>query len=189
MKKISVRKTAEYSPAIEGKSRYESFDLIARQIYSPGILRGIQGKSIYDVILASSLRRGRETASLYIGMAPTELLDDLREINFSLKSLLSESEYDKHGSDMVRERFVSAFVNDELIEKRSAIKRRLLRILGKLGAMKSGNYLVISHSFFMKLIDIYIYRGDVFREPGLLERYFNTHEKTYNFQEGFEFVL
>lgn len=190
MKKVIVRKAAKYDPMTPGFSRYESYDLITRQEYQPGIVSGrrVDGE-IYSHILASDLRRGVETAGLYKSKKPPLLLAYLREVCFSLRDLLTEEEYETYGSDLVRQRFVETFKKDRLSEKRRVIEKRVLALLRTLKELPNGAYLVISHSFFMKILDIYVNGGDLFRNPALLEKHFNTRKKTYNFQEGFEFDL
>jgi len=190
MKKIVMRKTAKYDPLIPGFSRYGSYDLITRQKYQPGIVREDKmAEGIYDGIFASDMRRGVETAGLYHSAKPALLLPDLREVKFSLKDLLTEEEYDSGGSNLVRQRFAERFMDDRLSENRRSIRERILALLKRLTRLQGGTYLGISHSFFMKILDIYVKDGDLFKHPTLLAKYFNTQKKTYNFQEGFEFEL
>jgi|SRR3989344_8656224 len=188
MKKITVRKIAKYILDFPGMSRYESYDLIARQKYSPQIDGGRKSDKVYDRIFASDLRRGKETARLYRSSG-IEFLPELREVKFSLKNLMTKKEYEVHGSDLVRQRFVEAYVDNDLAEKRQNIKDRVVSVLKRLKRLPEGEYLLVSHSFFMKILEIYISKGDVFKKTDLLKKYLNPLKKTYNFQEGFEFEI
>ena len=139
MRKVTVRKISEYSPLIPKMTKYDSYNLIVKQEYSPGILkRASVINPVYDGIFSSDLRRGVESSNLYLSKKPTILLSDLREIKFSLKSLLSENEYSKFGSNLVRERFVLGFERNRLLESRKVIKGRLLAVIKKLNDLPSG---------------------------------------------------
>ena len=45
-------------------------------------------------------------------------------------------------------------------------------------------YLVISHSFFMKIMDIYIHMGDLFADPSILRDYFNPTKRRIILMKG-----
>ena len=191
MKKIVARKIFEYDPTFGGKySRYYGYNLICSQKKSPRIIRPLlvgRPAKLSIPIYCSSLKRGKETA-LEFGIT-IKPISELNEIKFSLKSLLTKAEFDKFGSNLVRKRFVEAFIKDELKEKRSEIKCRIDRIVKMLQDLSNGNYLLISHSFYTKVFEIYLKSPNLFDQPEIIRRYFNTTKKTYNFGEGFEFYL
>jgi hypothetical protein len=65
-----------------------------------------------------------------------------------------------------------------LIETRTQIKKRI-NILEKLNK----NSLFISHSFFMKIIQIYNLDNNLFNNPEILKNTFNIEKKTFEFLE------
>jgi hypothetical protein len=191
MKNFLVRKIFEYDPTFDGRfSRYRGYDLITSQRRSPEVLikkKAVNLSGLSLPIFCSSLKRGKKTALLF--GSEIKSLDELKEVRFSLRSLVTEKEFKYFGSNLVRERFVKAFMADTLIDRRSVIKQELDRLLMKLKKLPTGSYLVISHSFKMKILEIYLQHPDLFQNPKLLRSYFNTYKKTYNFGEGFEFEL
>lgn len=194
MKKVPVRKIAAYDPLKYGLSKYESYELVTRQIYDPGILPTAYEAEklrlgVNSCILASDLNRARETSQLYShrGGVRCMFTPCLREVRFSLKELLTEDEYQKHGSNLVRERFVDHFVNDSLLEKREMLFERIKRLENLISSQAEQKILIISHSFFMKLMEAYLKDGqDVFENPELLRSYIFPERKTYEFMEGFD---
>ena len=186
MKRIKVRKTLGYDPTCGGRfSRYEGYDRIALGLEDPGILAGQKKLVTGDVrVLCSPRKRARDSV-MGGKVETTHLLD---EVMFDLSELVGEEEYVRCGSNLVRRRFVKAFENDELGEKRVEVKTRMERLLRRL-KKEPGEVLLVSHSFFMKILEIYLSHKKLFERPKILREYFNTDKKTYNFGEGFDFEL
>lgn len=192
MKVVIVRKVAKYDPVVVGMSKYESYDLITRRKCSVGIVGGqmIKEKFKFDLIVSSDLKRAKETAKLYSKQGGSSLLQELREVKFSLKDLVTEDEYEKNGSIAVRRKFVEKFVEDKLLESREDIKRRLVRFSNILRERGEKKILVISHSFLMKMMEAYFKFGyDVFKYPETLAMFIKPNRKTYDFMKGFELYL
>jgi len=195
MRKVFVRKVLEYDPTFSGKySKYDGYTLIGLQKLDPGILKekalSIPPR-ISSPVYFSSLRRAYETALNIsrikrVGFLP---LKELNEIKFDLRKLVEKREYDKYGSNLVRERFIEAFIEDKLMEKRISIRRRIENILVRVGRLPDGNYVLISHSFFMKVLEIFLKDGSLFSNPKILRRYFNPTRKTFDYGKGFEFIV
>lgn len=191
MKKIFVRKIFPYDPTLNGKcSKYEGYCLICLRRGNPDISKDlkIQIPKRINKVYCSNLKRGIETAkSMSKEYKETSLLN---EVLFDLSKLVTKEEFEKYGSDKVRLKFIEHFIQDRLLEKKSTIKSRILRLLSKLNKLPDGGYLLISHSFLMKILEVYIKtEGKLFASPRLLRKYFDYRKKTYNFGEGFEFNL
>ena len=196
MKIFFVRKTFKYDPTFGGLySRYRGYALTSLQKRSPSIKKA---SNLVDIpsrltnpIFCSPLKRGRETAFFVRSNKGLDIkiLKELNEIKFSLKRLLTEEEYNKYGSDLVRERFIEAFVNDCLSEKRIDIKRRITRLLYKLKNLPDGYYLLVSHSFLMKILQSYVKNKNLFKDPRILLKSFDYAKKTFNHGYGFEFNI
>lgn len=189
--RIYFRKIAPYDPRLPGMSEYQSYDLVTRQVYSPEIIvsKFLRPEPL-DVarILCSDAKRGIETAELF-KTEKTDLipLKELREINFSLRSLLTEEEYISQGANLVRRRFMEAWVEDALGEKREQIRRRVGNLVEVMKGFKPLNTLVISHSFFLKIIEtVVLHNVDIFNSPERISLYMSPNQKTYAFFGGFE---
>lgn len=199
---VLILKTAEYNPIYDGPSKYESLDLITTFQFSPGITHPKKVISILNldklegvqIIVHSSLRRARETAKAISSIMKnnSEILESnaLDEVRFSLKNLVSAEEYEKNGSNLVRQRFIEAFIEDALLEKRGQIFGRILtlgRLLRGLNAPDGKKILCVSHSFFMKILAVFLKEPKFFDSPVLLRKYFNPKKRTFEFCQGFEF--
>lgn len=185
MKKVKVRKTLEYDPTCGGRlGRYEGFCRIVLGLEDPGILPGQNKlKKKTGLVLCSTKGRAKESVA---GGKSTSLLDEVR---FDLSKMVTSEEYEQYGSNLVRTRFVEAFEKDELKEKRKEIKARVEGVLKLLKSVPEEKILLVSHSFFMKVLEVYLLHRDLFEKPQLLKECFNTDKKTYNFGEGFDFEI
>lgn len=202
-KKVYILKIGPYDPEIQGLSKYESYDLIATCRYSPGlsnkeyVKQHVERSRIKgtEIILCSKAKRAEETAAVIkelVGrnakIVPTLLLN---EVGFSMKSLLSEEEYRKGGSDIARERFIERFVADKLLEPRNRVYKRIKNLLELLtqDPYRDKKVVCVSHSFFMKVLSIYLRNKKLFGEPSILKKYFNPKKRTFEFCEGFTFTV
>lgn len=198
MKQIFFRKIQPYDPTFGGKySRYLGYGKITLQEDCPGIMHPTRFTNIpslpYDVILCSQLKRGMETAQAMITAKrqsiktiPTLLCN---EVLFQLSSLVTEAEFEAQGSSLVRERFITHFIQDMLREKRDSLKRRLDLLQKYLFDLPAANYLLISHSFFMKVAEAYFSDPDFFDTPEKIRLYIDPHEKTYPCGAGFDVMM
>jgi len=193
MKRIYVRKVFPYNPTFNGRfSKYEGYHLIGLQERVVGINSTINvslSEKISNPIYYSPLRRAEETA-LFLKNAlglQIEQVEFIKEIKFSLKNLLTDDEYNLYGSKLVRERFAKSFIKDELTEKRSDIRERINKLIEFLRILPEGKYLLISHSFFMKVLQSYIKEKNLFENPQILNKHFNFNKKTFKNGKGFEF--
>ncbi|MBU0569972.1 histidine phosphatase family protein [Patescibacteria group bacterium] len=195
MKKFYVRKTIKYDPTFGRQfSRYDGYKFIALKKEDPdieGCLIDVPPMGIKK-IFHSTQKRGIETAQMFskdLKVKNLTALKELKEITFDLGNLLNEKEFNKFGSNLVRKRFIEAFVNDTLMESRKKIRKRTDDLLEKLSKLNGGNYLIISHSFLMKLLHVYLLDQNLFDCPEILSKYFDTTKKTFEFGCGFEFSL
>ncbi len=190
---INFRKILKYDPTFAGTySKYDGYQIIGTQEIDPEIEKNQENEiqipeNLLFPVFSSSLKRGIQTTQRYFDVNYITALDELKEVKFDLRNLLTHHEYEKFGSNLVRERFIEAFINDSLLEKREDIKKRILFLQNLFSNLVEGNYLVISHSFFMKIFDTYILNKNIFEKPDLLRSIFDYREKTFDFGEGFNF--
>lgn len=201
---IYILKTAKYSPLISGLSKYDSFDLVTTGQFSPSIvatakeiLSEIDKKVVLeaDFIFHSQALRTKQTATnIKDQLAPNAKLfetPNLNEVFFSLKSLISKDLYEKEGSNAVRRIFIDDFIKDQTIEKREMLRGRIDDLFTLLRSKKYQNKktVCVSHSFFMKIIEVYLINPNLFEDPSLLAKQFNPLKRTFDFCQGFPFLL
>lgn len=195
MPTIYFRKILKYNPTFGNQfSKYEGYSQITLQQTDPSIeIKQTDSLEVLTPIsfpvFASSLKRGQDTARKYFDENKIVCLEELREIKFDLAKLLTNEEYLAQGSNLVRQRFIEAFIKDDLREKRSQIEDRIKFLMEKFSRLDEGNYLAISHSFFMKIFEIYTQNNNLFSNPKIFKKYFDPNKKTFEFGEGFEFKI
>jgi broad specificity phosphatase PhoE len=186
MKFIIVRKTLKYDPTCGGKfDQYGGHCRITERVEDPGVLPGqtpMGDNSIKKVFCSPALRAKESVESKMV-------LEELDEVGFALRKMVTRREFEKYGSVIVRQRFLDGFVKDTLSEKRKEIKFRMDTLINKIRKLPAGRYLLISHSFFMKILEVYLQEKDLFEKPEKLSGYLNPRIRTYNFGEGFEFEI
>ena len=183
--KIYFRKTFKYDPCHSGLSKYESYEAVTRQLYSPGIVDLDFKEHFHLPTYCSSLKRCRQTAKI-LSTGKITVLSDLREIKFSLYSLVSREEFERYGSSLVRERFIQSFINDSLLEKREDIKKRINRVV-KIIFQENNDKLIVSHSFTMKMFEACFQKNlNIFKDPNLISKVIFTQTETYPFGGGFD---
>lgn len=195
-KTVVARKNCPYDPTLGGTfSRYEGHALIASGQQDPGIVHGCRigvPEGFAGPILCSPSNRCRQTAELLSRRVETPgviAVPELSEVRFDLRKLVGRHEYERDGSDLVRERFIAAFVQDRLDEPRGSIWMRLRLLLKKLSRGADEWYLLVSHSFILRILQAYLEEPDLFATPTLLRQHFDPGTKTFESGEGFEFLL
>lgn len=189
------RKILKYDPTFGDRlSKYDGYTRITTQVADPDIQ--IQQDDSLDalpnlnpIIFTSSLKRGMQTARVSFPNITASALTELNEIKFDLTKLVSKEEYLDKGSTLVRTKFIESFIEDSLLERRVDIKARMDTIIKMLTTIKHGDCLIISHSFFMKLFQIYISHHDLFDNPNILRTYFDSNIKTFEFGKGFDCLV
>lgn len=186
--KIYFRKTFKYDPCHSGLDRYESYETVTRQLYSPGIIDFNSKEHFYLPTYCSRLKRCVETSEIISSGKRVETVE-LNEVKFSLHSLVTKEEFEKHGSSLVRKRFLQSFINDSLLERIDNIQERVEKSVNLI-SMDSSDKLVVSHSFIMKIFEAILLRKlNIFQNPGLISQVISPVKKTYGFGEGFEVIM
>lgn len=195
MKKIQFRKVLKYDPTIEGTyTLYQGYSKSVKHETDPEIISIQHTKLKYkpDCILSSPLLRARKTAEVFAteyGISEIILHNDLIEIPFNLNKLVSETEFIQKGSTWVRKRFIESFISNSLEEKHASINKRIDNVLTMLYHSSESRFLLISHSFYMKIFEAYLEYPELFKNPELIRNKFDFKRKTYSFGEGFIFQL
>ncbi len=201
-KQIFIFKTGVYDPLIAGLDKYDSYELVTTQQYSPPITRSQtlekiklhiepKIKQTKTQLFCSYENRTFETARLFSESYFKKKLEivslyEINEIKFSLKSLLTKTEYDICGSNLVRERFIEHFIKDQLLESRRQIEKRMKSFLKRVQLLPEGQHIFFSHSFYMKLLQIYLDNRSLFSKSTISKEAFDPTRRTFDCCEGFE---
>lgn len=115
-----------------------------------------------DTIYHSPTLRATETALLIsdeLNVGHVKEMDFLKEVSFSPKKLVSEADFKLHGMEAVREAVYEAVAEDgasesffELIGRVNMVKQMLLE-------NKRQNIAIVTHGFFMRLLQISLIQG------------------------------
>lgn len=191
-------KTGPYNPIKKGLTKYESYRLITLQEHDPPLDADLMRECLgrveielrqIDYLVTSKLKRAKETAQYLIdhnlvrGNIGLKSMSCLNEIKFDMAVLCSEEEYEKQGSTIVRQRFISAFIGDTLTETRDEIKKRFNDFEKELLKLKSHyqNILCLSHTFFIKLYTNYKIHRELFVKPVILKNHLHPEKRLMEF--------
>ncbi len=105
---------------------------------------------------------------------------DLNEIAFNLDDYCSESVFKSEKSNAVRKAFVQGFIDDRLSERRDSLQLRVKRVSDI--AINQSQTLAVSHTFFMKLFQVYWDCGELlFSHPEVLRAYIDPKKHLFPF--------
>jgi len=109
---------------------------------------------------------------------------ELNEIAFPLQKFCSEEYFLKDGSTAVRKAFVQAFTENKL----SIPHEQLHTELAIIAALRNQEQLLcISHTFRMKLLELYANIGDkLFQNPTIIKEHIDCKKHLYDFGEVVE---
>jgi hypothetical protein len=182
MRDLFLLKVAPYGLRGMQKDFTYYSDLAAQKISPPllegaqtHIIKSINGKIMrVDVLLCSPQERAIQTARILKEnfFRGTEITVDnnLNEIPFSLGNIAPSS----YSSTEARKTFLSDFMSDSLLESRDQIKRRVKRVLR---VRKGIRVLMVTHTFFMKVVEAFAKYPDLFENPEKLKLCFSTGKK------------
>lgn len=192
-------KIGPYSSLKPGLSKYESVRLLLQNKFDPSLDISQVAKykidSEYlkkiDFVLYSDSKRSEESFEFIrdkylnkeIRFKKTNLLD---EIYFDISADCSKEQYDRFGSNKIREVFVMKFIQDTLMEKRVEILQRINNLKNEVLQINQEykNILCISHTFFIKMFQLQIINPELFlNSPNLLKSYIGPEKKIMDFFE------
>lgn len=121
---------------------------------------------------------------------PTDLLNG---INFSMKQLISKEVFEKKDYSktiiQARQVFVNNFFENKLTESKISLAKRIENFLEIIKKSKEDKMLCVGHSFYLKLLNIYLEDKNIFNNKNLLIKKFNPEKKPYNFLDGFKYII
>lgn len=195
--RVEVIKIGQYDPGQNGRySRYEGYCLSTKEEIDLPITGEAHGvfkdrHPITSAILHSTLLRAIQTVECLPKTPEVKLipLPQLREIPFKLENLVSEEEFEREKSKLVRARFVEAFILNNLMQSREQIRGNIYYVIGVLKGLKGNEAVIVSHSFFMKILETFVNGIDVFGNPENIRQVIDPNTKIYEFGKGFFFEI
>lgn len=182
---IRLLKPLDYDPRNSGaKTFYMGYTQVGLGKSDPSIKQNYYNSSRQNskAITSCSLR-SKQTA-LALGYTITSKKRFLNEVVFDLTKLLTQSEFELHGSCLVRERFAEAFTHDLLVEKRHHIQERMNAIIECMKEFDEDTT-YFSHSFTMKIFEAYVDTNfKLFNNPELIKNYLHRDRLTYPYGKG-----
>ena len=195
-KQIFFIRTAPYTYKIKNHNLYESFNVVAtrkkdislRRDSSEYFLRNIP-KVVFsiDLVFCSPTKRSIKTAK-FITSKP-QVFHELYEVFYSMNNFINEVEFfdadKKPNVQKARTGFVQGLINNRLQESYGQAIRRVEDILKILEQVTDGKVVVVTHGFFLKIIEAYIKDKSIKNNPRRLLKYFDGKKETFKFCEGF----
>jgi hypothetical protein len=175
-----MKKIAPYNPyGDESENRYHYVCRLLQQKVDPPSTAAksidCMGRVTYHSTLFRSVDCIDRTNALRL--VPNR---DLNEIAFNLDDYCSESVFKSEKSNAVRSAFLQAFIDNCLDESHEELKGRLGR--AKDIALNQSHTLAISHTFFMKLFQVYWDCGELlFSQPEVLRFYIDPQKHLFPF--------
>lgn len=167
-----------------GPDRYKHVCNLLMQTVDPNTLLPDTLDCRDQIVLTSP--RPRATACIKISSAKSVTeISELNEIIFQLNIFCNEESFLKSGSSAVRSAFIEAFIANKLGVLHTQLQGELDFILNL--SRQRNPPLCISHTFRMKLIEIYSHIGaELFINPNIIRQYINPERHLYTFEETIE---
>lgn len=167
-----------------GTARYQYILKLLDQSVDPETLIPNSIDCTQQAVLISPRRRAISCIQIDTTSSIT-VSPELNEIAFSLQEFCSEEDFLKHGSTAVRTAFVAAFIKNMLSISHEQLQTELESVI-KL-SKQIDPPLCISHTFRMKLLEIYASIGEgLFQNPAIIKEYINYNKHMYEFGEIIE---
>lgn len=180
---ITLTKILQYELRPQSGDIFEYLTAITKQTIDPPSLKPHTLQPTAPVVLHSPLRRATECL-LKLPTTTYIELPELREIPFDLALLCTKSEWEAHGSVIVRKRFKQFFMDDALIVKRAVLFSEIESLIEY--CRRYSDIQVVSHSFRLKLIEAYLKtNSEIVSHPDLINDFILDDHKTFEFGEGF----
>ena len=192
MQNITIIRSLPYKYEVEGLDLYDSFDAVATRKIDPEILLPTvsQIESLKkitdstDVVYISDTRRARETA----GFLPKPIIETklLREVGYSMDDFLDKNSFYEMDCNVnyARKKFFAAYADNRLNETHHGVVRRIEQVFATFEHNDKENIVLISHGFFIKLIEAYVRLPEFRTDPKKLFTIYDGGYPTYKFAGG-----
>ena len=167
-----------------GSDRYKHVCNLLMQTVDPDTLLPDTLDCRDQVVLTSPRQRATTCIKTSSAKSVTEI-SELNEITFQLNNFCTEESFLKNGSSAVRSAFIEAFIANKLGVPHTQLQSELDFILNL--SKQHNPPLCVSHTFRMKLIEIYSHIGaELFNNPNIIKKYIDPERHLYTFAETIE---
>lgn len=149
LKQLDLLATEKTQPHINSR--------LAKSKIKKHITNGFLAKNRIDAIYYSSAPRAKETAVILadiLNVNVTMELDYLKEIAFSPKRLVSDDVFKRKGMKAIREAVYKSVEQDRADETTAMLVSRIKKVKKLIVQHKGQTILVVTHGFFMRLLQI-----------------------------------
>lgn len=206
MTKIIFITSGKIKYKFAGKSLYQSIRLTAQGIKFPGLEQnGVEevlarvgdiSSESPSAIFASTSEQCLDTARLIAGRLGTPVVKskNLLPLRFNLEDIFSEAEFERLGDrrfNVLREKFISMFFDNKLIDKHEDFLRKYKDFMNKVKNSYEGQTVVaVSHAYLIKLFSIYYeLENGMFVDKKKLVRLFEPKKETMSRLEILEIAI
>jgi hypothetical protein len=199
-KNIFVTRCGPYDDSSLGGDLYESFEKMARG--GDNLKLKPNAEAVFKAKFPSEFKKcGLAVSALELRCVQTAkmisknklvTLPELGEISFSMKEIISKQDFFKGGMpqvELARKLFVNKLMAGEITESLQSIISRVESVLNFIEKEKSEKIVLVSHSFFMKVMETYIKDPQIEKKPKRIKNYFTGREKFYDYFGGFRFSM
>lgn len=183
---MQIKKMLAYDVYAEtaGADRYRRVCDLLNQKIDPYTLHSDTMECNDKHILTSPRKRAisciKKDSAASISVSP-----ELNEIAFPLQKFCTEEYFLKDGSTAVRKAFVQAFIENKLNIPHEQLQTELTNIVALRNQEEQP--LCISHTFRMKLLELYANIGDnLFKDPTVIKEHIDCTKHLYEFGEIIE---
>ncbi len=205
MLKLNFIRPQKYTYLVEGKDLYDSFNLVAKGQVDPWLdTTGVKTNGLQETasvgtltatekhkVYSSPAKRARQTAELIT--LDYEVLPELAEIKFTMEEIMSKQQFlslsEVSRVNDLRRAFFERLIASELSESFAEVLARVDRLIELIRQDTPSAAYICSHSFFMKVAEIYLQYPEVRHKPSSLFDYYDPAELAYNFAGGFSISL
>lgn len=192
MQIIKVIRSLPYSYQVQGLDLYDSFDVVATRKIDPKILQPTEcqveclrnAADSAEVVYASDTRRAHGTASFLRKQVITTKL--LREVKYSMDDFLDKNSFYEMECNVAyaRKKFFRGYADNRLRETHAQVVQRIEQLFAILEQDNIENIVLVSHGFFIKLIEAYVRLPDFRTDPKKLFTMYDGDRPTYGFAGG-----
>ncbi len=167
-----------------GTERYQHVIALLNQSIDPISLHPDTLDCNQQAVLTSPRKRALTCINKNSALSVTTY-SELNEIAFSLQDFCTENDFLENGSTAVRAAFAHAFMEDKLSISHKQLQTELINILAL--SKEAVPPLCVSHTFRMKLLEIYKKIGDeLFSDPRIIKEHIDYKTHLYKFSEIIE---
>lgn len=188
--KVKFLRPAPYNYILPQKGLYDSYNAVAKgqadtMVNIADIPLAIRVFAKDALVIASPASRTKLTAEAL--SSDFVVHDDAAEIGYTMEQLMPSGEFAKFSESvattMARKRYFPALFADKLVESHESALARVVALL-KFATAQDKNVVVISHGFFMKLVEVAVLDPNAVADIKLFQKHYDGAKPAYDFLNG-----